>query len=107
MTTCLFLVRHGATTLSAEDRFAGSTDVELLELLFGAGIFVRGVGADDRPHWPSESPIRIFSSIHEEIPSKLEAPLVNNITKLTKMVLVLDYEVSHSCDDVIKNDTLY
>ena len=29
MTTRLFLVRHGATTLSAEDRFAGSTDVEL------------------------------------------------------------------------------
>jgi len=31
MTTRLFLVRHGATTLSAEDRFAGSTDVELSE----------------------------------------------------------------------------
>ena len=29
MTTRLFLARHGATTLSAEDRFAGSTDVEL------------------------------------------------------------------------------
>jgi broad specificity phosphatase PhoE len=29
MTTRLFLVRHGATTLSAEDRFAGSTDVNL------------------------------------------------------------------------------
>jgi probable phosphoglycerate mutase len=28
-TTRLFLVRHGATTLSAEDRFAGSTDVDL------------------------------------------------------------------------------
>jgi len=27
--TRLFLVRHGATQLSAEDRFAGSTDVEL------------------------------------------------------------------------------
>ncbi len=27
--TRVFLVRHGATTLSAEDRFAGSTDVEL------------------------------------------------------------------------------
>ena len=27
--TRIFLVRHGATTLSAEDRFAGSTDVEL------------------------------------------------------------------------------
>jgi probable phosphoglycerate mutase len=31
MTTRLFLVRHGATVLSAEDRFAGSTDVELSE----------------------------------------------------------------------------
>ncbi len=29
MTTRLFLVRHGATTLSAEDRFAGATDVDL------------------------------------------------------------------------------
>src|SRR5918995_2333649 len=29
MTTRLFLVRHGATQLSTEDRFAGSTDVEL------------------------------------------------------------------------------
>ncbi|HEX6212032.1 MAG TPA: histidine phosphatase family protein [Methylomirabilota bacterium] len=29
MTTRLLLVRHGATTLSAEDRFAGATDVPL------------------------------------------------------------------------------
>ncbi len=29
MTTRVFLIRHGATTLSAEDRFAGSTDVAL------------------------------------------------------------------------------
>jgi len=29
--TRLFLIRHGATQLSAEDRFAGSTDVELSE----------------------------------------------------------------------------
>lgn len=29
MTTRIFLVRHGATVLSAEDRFAGSTNVEL------------------------------------------------------------------------------
>jgi broad specificity phosphatase PhoE len=29
MTTRLLLIRHGATTLSAEDRFAGSTDVDL------------------------------------------------------------------------------
>src|SRR5512136_790903 len=31
MTTRLYLIRHGATALSAEDRFAGSTDVELSE----------------------------------------------------------------------------
>ena len=29
MPTRVFLVRHGATTLSAEDRFAGETDVDL------------------------------------------------------------------------------
>lgn len=29
MSTRIFLVRHGATTLSAEDRFAGATDVPL------------------------------------------------------------------------------
>jgi broad specificity phosphatase PhoE len=29
MTTRIFLIRHGATILSAEDRFAGSTDVPL------------------------------------------------------------------------------
>src|SRR5437016_5433719 len=28
-TTRIFLVRHGATTSSADDRFAGSSDVEL------------------------------------------------------------------------------
>lgn len=32
MSTRLFLIRHGATVLTAEDRFAGSTDVELSEL---------------------------------------------------------------------------
>jgi probable phosphoglycerate mutase len=32
MTTRLFLVRHGATVLTAEDRFAGSTDVELSDV---------------------------------------------------------------------------
>ncbi|MBZ5640791.1 MAG: histidine phosphatase family protein [Acidobacteriia bacterium] len=31
MSTRVFLVRHGATTLSAEDRFAGSTDAPLSE----------------------------------------------------------------------------
>src|SRR6185295_5848531 len=29
MTTRVFLIRHGETTLSSEDRFAGSTDVPL------------------------------------------------------------------------------
>ncbi len=29
MTTRLYLIRHGATTLTAEDRFAGATDVDL------------------------------------------------------------------------------
>ncbi len=32
MTTRLLLVRHGATVLSAEDRFAGSTDVDLSDV---------------------------------------------------------------------------
>lgn len=31
MTTRILLIRHGATVLSAEDRFAGSTDVDLSE----------------------------------------------------------------------------
>ncbi|MEP6821011.1 MAG: histidine phosphatase family protein [Chthoniobacterales bacterium] len=31
-TTRVFLVRHGATVLSAEDRFAGATDVELSDI---------------------------------------------------------------------------
>ena len=29
MITRVYLIRHGATTLSAEDRFAGAIDVEL------------------------------------------------------------------------------
>jgi len=29
--TRMFMVRHGATVLTAEDRFAGATDVELSE----------------------------------------------------------------------------
>lgn len=32
MNTRIFLIRHGATTLSAEDRFAGATDVPLSEI---------------------------------------------------------------------------
>ncbi len=31
MTTRIYLIRHGATILSAEDRFAGATDVDLSE----------------------------------------------------------------------------
>src|SRR5437762_14250855 len=31
MSTRLFLVRHGTTILTAEDRFAGATDVQLCE----------------------------------------------------------------------------
>ncbi len=31
-TTRIFLIRHGATVLSAEDRFAGATDVDLSDL---------------------------------------------------------------------------
>ena len=31
MSTRIFLIRHGATVLTAEDRFAGATDVELSE----------------------------------------------------------------------------
>lgn len=31
MTTRLYLIRHGATSLSAEDRFSGGTDVDLSE----------------------------------------------------------------------------
>src|SRR6266498_6000986 len=30
--TRVFMVRHGATVLSAEDRFAGATDIELSEV---------------------------------------------------------------------------
>lgn len=32
MNTRIFLIRHGATTLSAEDRFAGATDVPLSDI---------------------------------------------------------------------------
>jgi probable phosphoglycerate mutase len=31
MTTRIYLIRHGATTLSAEDRFSGGTDIDLSE----------------------------------------------------------------------------
>ena len=32
MNTRIFLIRHGATTLTAEDRFAGATDVPLSDM---------------------------------------------------------------------------
>jgi probable phosphoglycerate mutase len=48
MTTRLFLVRHGATTLSAEDRFAGSTDVALSDEGRQQAIRLGARLADDR-----------------------------------------------------------
>ena len=51
MTTRVLLVRHGATTLSAEDRFAGSTDVALSDQgrdqarRLGARLADDGIGA--------------------------------------------------------------
>ncbi len=45
--TRLFLVRHGATRLSAEDRFAGATDVELsAEGIFQAEQLAKRLGDD-------------------------------------------------------------
>jgi probable phosphoglycerate mutase len=48
MTTRLFLVRHGATTLTAEDRFAGSTDVALSDEGRQQAIRLGARLADDR-----------------------------------------------------------
>ena len=48
MTTRLYLIRHGATALSAEDRFAGSTDVELSEAGRHQAQRLAGRLADDR-----------------------------------------------------------
>ncbi|MET0152868.1 MAG: histidine phosphatase family protein [Candidatus Binatia bacterium] len=46
--TRIFLVRHGATVLSAEDRFAGSTDVELSdEGRMQAARLAERLGAED------------------------------------------------------------
>ena len=47
MTTRLFLVRHGATTLSAEDRFAGSTDVDLSDVGRAQAVALGGRLAND------------------------------------------------------------
>ena len=48
MTTRLYLIRHGATVLSAEDRFAGATDVELSDEGRGqVGALARRLADDD------------------------------------------------------------
>ncbi len=48
MTTRLYLIRHGATTLSTEDRFSGGTDVDLSdEGIWQAGCLARRL-ADDK-----------------------------------------------------------
>lgn len=48
MTTRVFLIRHGATVLTAEDRFAGSTDVELSETGRMQALCLADRLADDR-----------------------------------------------------------
>jgi broad specificity phosphatase PhoE len=58
MTTRLFLVRHGATTLSAEDRFAGSTDVALSDEGRHQAIGLGARLADDRIAAVYCSPLR-------------------------------------------------
>ena len=58
MTTRLFLIRHGATVLTAEDRFAGSTDVELSDAgRAQAGSLARRL-ADDHITAVYASPLR-------------------------------------------------
>src|SRR5262245_57848977 len=47
MTTRLFLIRHGATTVAAEDRFAGSIDVELSDEGRGQASALAGRLADE------------------------------------------------------------
>jgi broad specificity phosphatase PhoE len=47
MTTRLYLIRHGATTLSAEDRFSGGTEVDLSEEgRWQASLLARRLGDD-------------------------------------------------------------
>ncbi len=48
MTTRLYLVRHGATVLSAEDRFAGATDVALSDIGRGQAAALAARIADDQ-----------------------------------------------------------
>ena len=48
MTTRLYLIRHGATSLSAEDRFSGGTDVDLSdEGRWQAGMLARRLADDN------------------------------------------------------------
>ena len=56
--TRLFLVRHGATALSAEDRFAGSTDVELSNVGRAQAEALARRLAPERPAAVYASPLR-------------------------------------------------
>jgi len=58
MTTRLLLVRHGATQLSAEDRFAGATDVDLSEEGRRQAACLADRLADDTIHAAYCSPLR-------------------------------------------------
>jgi probable phosphoglycerate mutase len=58
MTTRLLLVRHGATQLSAEDRFAGATDVDLSDEGRRQATCLGTRLADDRIHAVYCSPMR-------------------------------------------------
>lgn len=58
MTTRLFLIRHGATVLTAEDRFAGSTDVELSDIGRGQAAALARRLADDHITAVYASPLR-------------------------------------------------
>jgi probable phosphoglycerate mutase len=58
MSTRLLLIRHGATTLSAEDRFAGATDVDLSEEGKRQAKFLGDRLADERISAVYASPMR-------------------------------------------------
>jgi probable phosphoglycerate mutase len=58
MVTRLFLVRHGATPHSAEDRFAGSTDVDLSDEGRDQAQRLARRLADDRVRAVYTSPLR-------------------------------------------------
>jgi probable phosphoglycerate mutase len=61
MSTRLFLIRHGATMLTAEDRFAGATDVELSDVGRAQAEALARRLADDtsRPFMPARSSARL------------------------------------------------